>query len=135
MQAQAVFRLTLNGIDSGNRDKFWATYWNFAQSAPGGAEPGVTTLLPSESERRLRDNFGPALKSLISLRDLDEGAPRPRSGDGLFGMRPTDFNIHVRGINYGSIEILLAILGGEVRVSRDREHGFQRIVSNDFRGS
>ena len=23
----------------------------------------------------------------------------------------------------------------EVRVSRDREHGFQRIVSNDFRGS
>jgi hypothetical protein len=93
--------------------KFWATYWNFAQSAPGGAEPGVTTLLPSESERRLRDNFGPALKSLISLRDLDEGAPRPRSGDGLFGMRPTDFNIHVRGINYGSIEILLAILGGE----------------------
>ena len=23
----------------------------------------------------------------------------------------------------------------KVRVSRDREHGFQRIVSNDFRGS
>jgi hypothetical protein len=26
-------------------------------------------------------------------------------------------------------------LSAEVRVSRDREHGFQRIVSNDFRGS
>ena len=28
-----------------------------------------------------------------------------------------------------------ATMFGLVRVSRDREHGFQRIVSNDFRGS
>jgi hypothetical protein len=30
---------------------------------------------------------------------------------------------------------LLAFAARPLRVSRDREHGFQRIVSNDFRGS
>jgi hypothetical protein len=44
-----------------------------------------------------------------------------------------------------TLVILAAIIGlsatafaqtaSKVRVSRDREHGFQRIVSNDFRGS
>jgi hypothetical protein len=30
---------------------------------------------------------------------------------------------------------LVSIINAMMRVSRDREHGFQRIVSNDFRGS
>ena len=35
----------------------------------------------------------------------------------------------------GSLEQLVPDEHVLVRVSRDREHGFQRIVSNDFRGS
>lgn len=63
--------------------------------------------LPHDSEVALRDNFGRKLQDLISLRDI-EGKRRPD----LFGS-PADLNIYVRGINYGSIEILLAIVGGE----------------------
>ena len=61
---------------------------------------------------------------------------------------------HLHRINGGDTAALLALISSlqaravrgldatigvvccfEVRVSRDREHGFQRIVSNDFRGS
>jgi hypothetical protein len=109
MQAHAILRLTLHDTDSDNRDSFWATYWNIAQSAPGGGEPGgIVRSSAGGSEEILRSNFGRAIKDLISLRDI-EGARRRR---GLFGF-PADLKIHVRGINYGSIEILLAIIGGE----------------------
>ena len=109
MRAHAVLRLTLHDIEIDDRNSFWATYWDIAGSAPSGGElGGIVRSSPEDSEASLRRNFGRALKDLISLRDI-EGARRRRV---LFGF-PADLEIHVRGINYGSIEILLAIIGGE----------------------
>ncbi len=50
---------------------------------------------------------------------------------------PVDFLAErhaIKLIEYGSMEAFADSVG-LLRVSRDREHGFQRIVSNDFRGS
>jgi hypothetical protein len=109
MQAHAVLRLTFHDTYTVDRDSFWATYWEKAQLAAGGEAPGRTRRSsPDRSEEELRDNFGRALANLISLRDI-KGSRGPL---GLFGF-PANLEIHVRGVNYGSIEILLAIIGGE----------------------
>jgi hypothetical protein len=95
METLAVVRLSLpNGRSSASREDFWRSYWEFHDPNRSDVPTAV------DSERALAQGFAPKLARLLSNADVGYG---PRRG----------VEIVVRGIRYGSIELLLTIFGGE----------------------
>ena len=92
MQALARVRFSLLGQDGPDRQSFWRLYRGSSELGRGDAE---------ESEERLRYHFGPHLQEVMER-------------TGISGIPDTDkVRIEVVGIRYGSIELLLSVIGGE----------------------
>lgn len=94
MQRMAVVRLSLPSTSpSATKKDFWTNYW---QSSSPTRSPA-----PDDNERALIQEFGTKLAQKISRVD--------RSW--------RDVRVEVRGVRYGSIELLLLVIGGEELLS------------------
>lgn len=92
MQALARLRFSLLGQDGPDREKFWRLYL-------GSSDVGRKEAIQAEGQ--IFRDFGPRLRELMGRKEV-----------GL--VQVTDrVRIDVVGIRYGSIELLVAIIGGE----------------------
>ena len=94
MRVHAVLRFGPDWVEGPARELFWQWFWRTA---------GRDGLDPNESEDILRSHFG---RKLVTL--LDEGGFLP-----IKGYPRNSLKIRVSEIRYGSIEVLLLLIGGE----------------------